>query len=96
MSLRVVQWSTGNVGTFALRCILGHPELELAGLWVHGEAKAGRDAGELCGLAPTAAPTVHKSSLPPPSFMVCSAVPEQPPSFQFWPIEQQPPFTPPM
>ncbi len=52
MSLRVVQWSTGNVGTFALRCIQGHPELELAGLWVHSEAKAGRDAGELCGLEP--------------------------------------------
>jgi hypothetical protein len=53
MPYRVVQWSTGNVGTFALRCILGHPELELVGLWVHGETKDGRDAGELCGLPPT-------------------------------------------
>ncbi len=52
MAYRVIQWSTGNVGAFALRAILGHPELELAGVWVHGEAKAGRDAGELCGLAP--------------------------------------------
>jgi len=50
MAYRVVQWSTGNVGTFALRCILGHPELELAGLLVHSDAKAGKDAGELCGL----------------------------------------------
>ena len=32
MSYRVIQWSTGNVGTFALRCIVGHPELELAGV----------------------------------------------------------------
>ena len=52
MPYRVIQWSTGNVGTLALRCIVGHPELELAGVWAHGAAKAGKDAGELCGLAP--------------------------------------------
>jgi 4-hydroxy-tetrahydrodipicolinate reductase len=52
VTYRVVQWSTGNVGRFALRCILGHPELELAGLWVHGKAKRGKDAGELCGSEP--------------------------------------------
>ena len=50
MPYRVIQWSTGNVGAFTLRCILGHPELELAGVWVHGAAKAGKDAGALCGL----------------------------------------------
>jgi 4-hydroxy-tetrahydrodipicolinate reductase len=49
---RVIQWSTGNVGAFALRCIIGHPRLELAGVWAHGDAKAGKDAGELCGIAP--------------------------------------------
>ncbi len=52
MSHRVIQWGTGNVGRYALRAILGHPELELAGVWVHSEKKAGRDAGELCGAAP--------------------------------------------
>jgi len=52
MSHRVIQWSTGNVGTYALRAILNHPELELAGLWVHSEKKSGRDAGELCGIGP--------------------------------------------
>jgi 2,4-diaminopentanoate dehydrogenase len=52
MPYRVIQWSTGNVGHFALRCIIGHPELELVGLWVHGAAKAGKDAGALCGLPP--------------------------------------------
>jgi len=40
------------VGALALRCILGHPELQLVGLLVHGATKAGKDAGELCGLAP--------------------------------------------
>ena len=50
---RVIQWSTGNVGTHALHGIITHPDLELAGLWVHSPTKAGRDAGELCGLPPT-------------------------------------------
>ncbi len=53
MTYRVIQWSTGNVGVAALRCIIRHPDLELVGVWVHSPDKAGRDAGELCGLAPT-------------------------------------------
>jgi len=32
VTYRVIQWSTGNVGTAALRCIIGHPELELVGV----------------------------------------------------------------
>jgi len=52
MAYRVIQWSSGNVGGYALRAIIGHPELELAGLWVHSAAKAGRDAGDLCGGGP--------------------------------------------
>ena len=52
MTHRVIQWSTGNVGRYALRAILNHPELELAGLYVHSEKKSGRDAGELAGGAP--------------------------------------------
>src|SRR5712691_7315018 len=50
MTYRVIQWSTGNVGRAALRCIIRHPELELVGVWVHSADKAGLDAGELCGL----------------------------------------------
>jgi 4-hydroxy-tetrahydrodipicolinate reductase len=40
------------VGYHALRCIIRHPDLELAGLWVHSQDKVGRDAGELAGLEP--------------------------------------------
>jgi 4-hydroxy-tetrahydrodipicolinate reductase len=50
MSYRVIQWSTGHVGVCALHGIIQHPDLELVGLWVHSDSKAGRDAGELCGL----------------------------------------------
>jgi hypothetical protein len=56
MGQRVIQWSTGNVGVQALHGIITHPDLELVGLWVHSSAKAGRDAGELCGLPPTGVP----------------------------------------
>ncbi|WP_067887939.1 NAD(P)H-dependent amine dehydrogenase family protein [Nocardia vaccinii] len=50
---RVVQWATGTIGTRALRGVIEHPDLELVGLLVHSPDKAGRDAGELCGLPPT-------------------------------------------
>jgi 2,4-diaminopentanoate dehydrogenase len=46
---RVVQWATGNIGTKALRGVIEHPDLDLVGLFVYSEDKAGRDAGELCG-----------------------------------------------
>ena len=50
---RVVQWATGNIGLRSLRAVIEHPDLELVGLYVYSVAKAGRDAGELCGVAPT-------------------------------------------
>jgi hypothetical protein len=48
--LRVVQWATGNVGLRSLRSLIEHPALDLVGVYVHSIDKAGRDAGELCGL----------------------------------------------
>jgi hypothetical protein len=50
MAYRVIQWATGHVGTHALRAIARHPQLELVGLWVSSDKKAGKDAGELCGI----------------------------------------------
>jgi 2,4-diaminopentanoate dehydrogenase len=49
---RVAQWGLGNVGLRALRAVIDHPQFELVGLSVYSESKCGRDAGELCGLAP--------------------------------------------
>ena len=49
MTYRVIQWATGTVGIHAAPAIAAHPELELTGLWVHSDGKAGQDAGELCG-----------------------------------------------
>jgi 2,4-diaminopentanoate dehydrogenase len=50
VTLRVVQWSTGNVGRHAIAGIDAHPDLELVGLWVSNPSKEGKDAGELAGL----------------------------------------------
>lgn len=50
---RVAQWGTGNVGLYALRAIIEHPHFDLVACRVYSEAKAGKDAGELCGLPPT-------------------------------------------
>ncbi len=52
MAYRVIQWSTGNVGFCAMRAIINHPEMELVGVSVYHDEKAGKDAGELCGLEP--------------------------------------------
>jgi 2,4-diaminopentanoate dehydrogenase len=41
------------VGMAALRTIIQDPELELAGVFVYSDAKKGKDAGQLVGLAPT-------------------------------------------
>jgi len=52
MTIRVVQWATGNVGRNAIEGILAHPDLELVGAFTYDPAKAGRDVGELCGIDP--------------------------------------------
>src|SRR5246127_5385333 len=40
------------MGVIALRAVIDHPQLKLVDVVVHSDAKAGRDAGELCGIGP--------------------------------------------
>ncbi|HLR99982.1 hypothetical protein H7J77_13545 [Mycolicibacillus parakoreensis] len=47
--MRIIQWTTGKVGTLSLRAVLDDPRLELAGVYAYSDAKAGVDAGRLCG-----------------------------------------------
>jgi hypothetical protein len=49
---RVVQWATGRIGVSALRELIRSPQFELVGVYVHSDAKVGKDAGELAGLPP--------------------------------------------
>jgi len=50
MALRVVQWTTGNVGKRSVRAVVAHPDLELIGCYAWSGDKVGRDVGELCGI----------------------------------------------
>ena len=50
-TFRVVQWATGNIGSHAMRSVINHPQLELVGVFVHSQAKVGKDAGALCGVS---------------------------------------------
>jgi len=49
MTLRVVQWTTGNVGKQSALAIARNPGLELVGCYAWSPEKVGRDVGELCG-----------------------------------------------
>ncbi len=51
--MRVIQWTTGNVGRRSLRAIIGHPGMELVGVFAHSPEKVGLDAAALCGLDET-------------------------------------------
>ncbi len=50
MTLRIVQWTTGNVGKRSVRAVATHPDLELVGCYAWSADKVGRDVGELCGI----------------------------------------------
>ncbi|HEY3830874.1 MAG TPA: dihydrodipicolinate reductase, partial [Acidimicrobiia bacterium] len=52
MSIRVVQWTTGNVGRRSVRAVVTRPDLELVGCYAWSPDKVGRDVGELCGIEP--------------------------------------------
>ena len=52
MSIRVVQWATGNQGVEAIRAVLDRPDLELVGARVYSDDKHGVDAGVLAGRPP--------------------------------------------
>jgi len=50
MTIRVVQWTTGNVGKRSVLAVAAHPDLELVGCYAWSADKVGKDAGELCGI----------------------------------------------
>jgi len=57
--LRIVQWTTGNVGRQSVTAITRNPGLELVGCYAWSPDKVGRDAGELCGLEPLGVTATH-------------------------------------
>ncbi len=53
MTYRVFQWASGTVGGHAARVALERDSLELVGLHVYSDDKAGLDVGEILNLPPT-------------------------------------------
>jgi hypothetical protein len=49
--LRVIQWTTGNIGKRSLHAIATRPDMELVGVYAHSADKVGLDAATLGGLA---------------------------------------------
>ncbi len=47
--IRVIQWTTGNIGKRSLHAIIGRSDMELVGVYAHGADKVGVDAAELAG-----------------------------------------------
>jgi hypothetical protein len=48
--IRVIQWTTGNVGTQTLRAMLLNPGFDVIGCYAWSEDKHGRDVGVLAGI----------------------------------------------
>ncbi len=59
MTIRVIQWSSGNVGAAIIRAIARRDETELVGLYVSSASKAGQDAGEIAGIAAMGVAATH-------------------------------------
>lgn len=49
---RIIQWMTGDVGQVGVRHFAENPVYDLVGVLVHSKDKAGKDAGEIAGIAP--------------------------------------------
>jgi len=54
-----VQWTTGNIGRRSAIAIAANPGLALVGCYAWSPEKAGRDVGELCGVAPLGVTATH-------------------------------------
>jgi len=79
--LRVIVWSTGGIGSIAVRAIAENPGTDLVGVWVHSPDKVGRDAGELVGIGPIGVTTSHNAdeliALRPDCVVYAAAGPER-------------------
>ena len=49
-TLRVAQWTTGNVAREAVKAVLARPDLTLVGVYAYSPEKAGVDVGTLCDI----------------------------------------------
>ena len=78
---RVVVWSTGGIGSIAIRAIHDRPNLDLVGVWVHSEEKVGKDAGALANGEPIGLATTNDAdaliALKPDCIVYAASGPER-------------------
>ena len=55
MTYKVFQWASGTVGKHTARVAHERASLELVGMHVYSDSKAGKDIGELIGIEKTGA-----------------------------------------
>ena len=51
--MKIIQWATGAMGRTCLQAVIDSDQHELVGLYVYGDRKAGRDAGDIAKRADT-------------------------------------------
>jgi hypothetical protein len=51
MTIKVVQWGSGNVGRASIAAVAARADMDIVGLLVNSPDKAGRDIGALAGIA---------------------------------------------
>lgn len=57
--MRAIVWSTGWIGSIAIRAVNRRPDFALIGVWIHSPEKVGQDAGPLAGLEPIGLATTN-------------------------------------
>ena len=72
--LRVIQWTTGNIGRRSLHEIIGRDDMELVGVYAHGADKVGVDAAELSGWPEPTGITATAKRLEPHDVIGCKGI----------------------
>lgn len=52
MTYRVIHWATGHTGKMVVRATAERPDYEIVGAFTYDPGKAGRDLGDIAGIAP--------------------------------------------
>src|ERR1700722_14580884 len=51
MSYRVIHWATGHTGKMVVRATAERPAYQVVGAFTYSAEKAGKDLGDICGIA---------------------------------------------
>src|SRR6202000_1796947 len=52
LAYKVINWATGHTGKMVVRATAERPDYDIVGAFTYSAGKAGRDLGEVAGIAP--------------------------------------------